>query len=151
MSGPHRSPVDVLVLLLREDQVLLMQRAGDAYGAGLWAVPSGKLEAGENVVAAVCREVVEELGVVVLPQDVEWFGVTQVRPPDGDARVGFAFRVSRWSGQPHNREPQLCSALQWWPLSSLPDPMMAYTLEVLRLHTAGEQFSVRGWEPRGLP
>ena len=69
MKAEHRSPVDVFALLLREGQVLLTRRAGGIPGAGQWALPSGRLEAGEHVVTAVCRELAEELGLLVVAQD----------------------------------------------------------------------------------
>lgn len=46
MTPPHRTPVDVLVLLLRWDRVLLTRRAGEVYQSGYRAVPGGHVDAG---------------------------------------------------------------------------------------------------------
>ncbi|HEY4117022.1 MAG TPA: NUDIX domain-containing protein [Byssovorax sp.] len=44
--------------------VLLIQR-GNPPRKGSWSIPGGRLEAGESIVAAVARELLEETGLVV--------------------------------------------------------------------------------------
>ena len=151
MTSQHRTPVDVLVLLEDHGRVLLTQRAGDIPGTGEWALPSGGVEADEDVISAVRRELTEELGISVDPGDVQFVGVTHARPPGGDARIGFGFVISRWAGDPEIREPERCSGLDWRAPSDLPEPTMAYTREILRLHVSGEGLSVRGWPPHPAP
>lgn len=145
MRDEHRSPIDVFALLLRDDQMLLTRRAGDIPGTGEWALPSGRLEAGEHVVAAMQRELTEELGVVASARDIECFGVCHGRPPDGDARMGFGFLISRWTGEPEIREPDKCSELAWWPVDGLPEPTMRYTQMILELFRGNDILALRGW------
>lgn len=52
------------VLLDRQDRVLLIKR-GKAPALGLWSIPGGRLEAGESLVDACRREVLEETGIGV--------------------------------------------------------------------------------------
>jgi 8-oxo-dGTP diphosphatase len=47
------------------DRVLLVRRAPGGSEAGRWELPGGKLEPGEELVAAVAREVLEETGLTV--------------------------------------------------------------------------------------
>jgi 8-oxo-dGTP diphosphatase len=54
--------------VVRGDRVLVAQR-GSGPLAGLWEFPGGKVEPGEDHLAALVRECAEELGVVVVPQD----------------------------------------------------------------------------------
>lgn len=145
MNQRHRMPVDVLVLLVRAGQVLLTLRTGDVYLAGHWAVPGGHVEGDEDVVSAAVREVAEEVGAR-LDHGVRFLGVTHHRPPHGDARVGFGFVATDWSGPVENREPDKCSRIAWFPLDALPTPTMPYTEEVVRLYRGGEVFSLHGWE-----
>lgn len=56
--------VGVGVLLARGEQVLLVRR-GVQPGRGLWALPGGYLDAGEDPAAAAEREALEEAGLVV--------------------------------------------------------------------------------------
>jgi 8-oxo-dGTP diphosphatase len=50
------------------DRVLVAQRSGGPYD-GCWEFPGGKVEAGESDLSALVREIGEELGVAVVPQD----------------------------------------------------------------------------------
>ncbi|MEO9167061.1 MAG: NUDIX domain-containing protein, partial [Aestuariivirga sp.] len=50
------------VAVFRGREVLLVRR-GQKLGQGLWSLPGGKVEVGENVAEAALREVLEETGV----------------------------------------------------------------------------------------
>jgi 8-oxo-dGTP diphosphatase len=61
--------VGVGAVILRDDQVLLVQR-GREPGYGLWSLPGGLVELGESLHDAVRREVREEAGLDVEVGDV---------------------------------------------------------------------------------
>ena len=52
------------VLVEQEDQVLLVQRLNEP-GVGLWSIPAGFVDAGEDPAAAAQRECLEETGLEV--------------------------------------------------------------------------------------
>lgn len=62
----------VVIILLRQGQVLLIQRATTLPRAGFWSPPTGKLEAGESYAQAVEREAMEELGLAVRALESLW-------------------------------------------------------------------------------
>lgn len=145
-SAPHRFPVDVLVLLQRDDGlILLTERAGGIYMSGAWAVPGGKVDAGEDVITAAAREVREETGIALTPTQLAFIGVTHHLPPHRDSRIGFGFLATAWRGDPRNVEPNKCSRLAWFALDDLPSPTMPYTAEVIRLYREKQTLSLHGW------
>ncbi|HZU62836.1 MAG TPA: (deoxy)nucleoside triphosphate pyrophosphohydrolase [Novosphingobium sp.] len=87
----------VAVALLRaEGQVLMQQRPPGKAHAGLWEFPGGKLEAGESAEIAACREIAEELGVVLRPADLVPVGFAS----NGGGLVILLYACRAWEGQP---------------------------------------------------
>ncbi|MBO1013815.1 NUDIX hydrolase [Achromobacter sp. SD115] len=59
---PQRPIAATIAAVVREGHVLLVQRANPP-DQGRWAFPGGKIDAGEGVLAAAARELLEETGV----------------------------------------------------------------------------------------
>ncbi|WP_405533346.1 NUDIX domain-containing protein [Streptomyces avidinii] len=152
-GGPrHTVPVDVHLVLRRDGgsgpEVLLSRRAGPVYAAGLWHLPSGHLEPGEDMVEGVIREAREETGVVIAAADVAAAVTVHHRPPQGaGSRIGVLFEVRRWSGAPRVMEPDRCDGMGWYPLDGLPDPMVAYCRAGLDAYRAGLPAAVHFQQP----
>lgn len=96
-----------------QGQVLIAKRLADKHQGGLWEFPGGKVEADENVLTALGRELHEEIGI----------DVTQARPlirvkhayPDKSVLLDV-WRVDGFSGEPHGREGQ---PVEWCALDAL--------------------------------
>jgi ADP-ribose pyrophosphatase YjhB (NUDIX family) len=58
--------VGVGAILIRRDRILMAQRGKEPL-KGWWSLPGGALETGESLRDAVCRETLEETGLVVRP------------------------------------------------------------------------------------
>ena len=65
MKSAPALQVAVGVLTDPQGNVLITRRAKQAHQGGLWEFPGGKLEAGENVLQALYRELQEEIGIQV--------------------------------------------------------------------------------------
>ncbi|MFE3446023.1 NUDIX domain-containing protein [Nocardia sp. NPDC059180] len=132
-------------LLLTDDQgrVLFGRRANTGYEDGAYHLPSGHLEAGESLVAALAREAKEEIGVTIDHSDIEFVHVMHNSSSGG--RVAFFFEVREWQDGPSNMEPDKCDDLSWFSLDTLPDRTIPYCREALRHIAAERKFSVYGW------
>lgn len=122
-----RVPIDVAVgMLLQSDgRFLLCTRPpGKAY-AGYWEFPGGKLEAGEDVVSALSRELAEEIGIQVR-EALPW-KTLQVDYPHALVRLHFC-RVLRWDGELRMLEGQDCA---WQSLPVQVQPILPGTIPVL--------------------
>ena len=53
-------------IIRKDSEILLLQRSSKSgFDPGLWELPGGKIDYGENLVEALEREVKEEVGLVI--------------------------------------------------------------------------------------
>ena len=126
-GGADRAVVQVAVgVLVRGDGAFLLtsRPAGKPY-SGYWEFPGGKLEAGENVRAALDRELREELGVQVLSAHA-WHD-EMVDYPHALVHLHF-WIVSAWEGELRMLEGQTFS---WQQLPVGLQPILPGTIPVL--------------------
>jgi 8-oxo-dGTP diphosphatase len=101
------------VLSLDRKKVLLIhrnRRPGDTH-LGKYNGLGGKLDATEDVVVCMRREIREEAGIecdhVVLRGTVSWPGFGK----QGEDWFGFVFLIDRWHGEPLRENPE--GSLEW--------------------------------------
>lgn len=126
-GGADRRVVEVAVgVMVRSDGAFLLtsRPAGKPY-AGYWEFPGGKLEAGEDVRAALVRELREELGVHVLSAR-PWHD-EMVDYPHALVHLHF-WLVSAWEGELRMLEGQTFS---WQQLPVDLEPILPGTIPVL--------------------
>src|SRR5512138_426757 len=99
-------PTTVHLFFIRGDQILMIRRFNTGYADGQYSVPAGHLDGGETVIAAARREAMEEVGVRIDPQDLEFSSV--MHRMNAEERVDFFVQVHRWEGEPVNAEPDKC-------------------------------------------
>ncbi|MEO0996641.1 MAG: 8-oxo-dGTP diphosphatase MutT [Pseudomonadota bacterium] len=84
------------ILLDDADKVLIAERLpGAAHGAGYWEFPGGKVEPGETALAALRRELAEELRIAIGP--AEPFMQLSHRYPERHVAIDF-WLIRRWDG-----------------------------------------------------
>ena len=125
----------VWVVLERGGRVLLARRSPGRYGAGLWGLPGGHVEAGETLARAGAREVREEVGVRVEVGALAPLGVTRYVTPEAEG-VDFFFRARSFEGEPAPIAE--CDAVAWHAPDALPTEVLPWLPRALELHlTAG--------------
>jgi 8-oxo-dGTP diphosphatase len=77
----------VAAVLYRAEEVLIFRRGPGMTGAGHWEFPGGKVEAGEDAVSALKREILEEIGAAI---EIEsYIGETVHQYPVKKIRLNF--------------------------------------------------------------
>jgi 8-oxo-dGTP diphosphatase len=126
--------VAVGVLIDADGRFLLTSRPPGKVYAGWWEFPGGKLEQGESVVAALARELHEELGITVL--EAHSWNTTRVDYAHARVRLHFC-KVLAWQGRFEMREEQ---AMSWQSLPVTVAPVLPGTLPVLEWFAAERGF-----------
>ena len=124
----HQVGVGAFVLNSKNEVLVVQEASGPLKGKGVWKMPTGLADAGEDVPRAAAREVLEETGLRAEPTSVlavrqahgfafgrsDLFFVVALRPEEGDsdeAQAAMALDSSKLVPQ----EEEVCAA-RWMPL-----------------------------------
>ncbi|MFT6092465.1 MAG: 8-oxo-dGTP diphosphatase [Pseudohongiellaceae bacterium] len=97
--------VHVAVGVVKNDlnQVLISLRRSDADQGGLWEFPGGKVDPGEDVRSALCREFKEELGI----NPTRFFPLKKILHQYSDKKVLLdVWTITSFDGEPQGLEGQ---------------------------------------------
>lgn len=109
----------VNVYIVEQCKVMLSRRANTGWLDGHLCAPGGHVEEGETPIEAMLREIKEELGVDVNPQDLDFLCVAQ-RNSKPEQYVAFEFVIKNKGYKYINAEPEKCSELVWVDINDLP-------------------------------
>ncbi len=116
------------LIVLRGEKILLLRRAKWApIWPDYWHCPTGSVEEHESPRETIIREAYEEVGLKVKPElgTVISVKARQFINPDLMYRdVSLFFVVKDFEGEPFNKEPRLHTAMEWFDLTELPEPII---------------------------
>lgn len=118
ISGRKLVEVAVGILQNQNGQYLLTTRPAGKVYAGYWEFPGGKLETGESVLAALRRELTEEIGIVITSAKVCCEQIVDY--PHAMVRLNFCI-VTEWVGDLSMREGQ---TFEWTNLPVSVSPVL---------------------------
>ena len=139
------------VVIERSDGRILLQKRSDF---GLWGLPGGNAEPGEDLNAVIVREILEETGLVVWDLTPFGFGcdpdLETVRFPNGDLCQFFVlnFATRSFSGDPKPLDGESL-AFGWYRPEALTEmlPNMKASLRAYHGFAATGAFQMIGSDP----
>jgi len=142
-----KSPIlygSVHLLIYRNDQVMLLKRKNTGFEDGKWSVVAGRMDGGEEVIAAAIREAKEEAGIDIDPDHLQIVGVMHRKNKDSEW-IDFYLKVQEWKGKIINAEPHKCEELKWFEVNRLPENMIAYVRKAVEKNHNERWFESVGW------
>ena len=108
----------------KENEFLLVQRSKKAkFAPGGYTIIGGSLEQDENFRQAAIREVEEEVGVIINPNDLT-FVHTFFRHGSLSNLTAHIFTCTTWQNEPYNKEPEKHEEIRWASLKTLPEKIL---------------------------
>ncbi len=122
----------------------MLRRANTGWRDGSWTVPAGHVEKKEGPIAAAVRELYEETGLIVTPNQLSE-PLVYFYPEDSheNERVSLFFELNEYNGQPINAEPSKADAAEWFDIDHLPKEMPPLLLRSLTDLKNGVRYSER--------
>ncbi len=98
-KNPTMLFVVAAALTNQDGEILLQKRPEGRQMAGLWEFPGGKVDAGESPESALVRELKEELGIDVDPENLVPF-IFASEPLEERNLLLLLYRCHHWRGEP---------------------------------------------------
>lgn len=131
--------LSVYLIIVKDGKTLLLRRQNTGYQDGNYGLVSGHADGDERATIAVCREVAEESGITIKPQELKFVHLMHRR--ENDERLDVFFTADKWEGEPKNMEPNKCDDLGWFLLDDLPPNTIPYIRQAIENFRAGIHYS----------
>jgi 8-oxo-dGTP diphosphatase len=117
-----------------EGRVFLSQRGPRAKNErGTWEFPGGSVEFGETLADAIVREFEEEYAMQI--ELLELLCVNDhILPAEGQHWVSPTYLARHSEAEPRIVEPEKCSAIGWFALDNLPEPLSLVSIDDMRAY-----------------
>lgn len=126
------------IFILKGTKVLLGRRANTGWMDGSLCPPGGHVEKGETPLIAAVREINEELGTTVDPNDLEFICVA-TRNAAPNEYVAYEFVLHEKEYEFTNAEPEKCSELVWVEIENLPNDVIDHFRQVIERSIVGDE------------
>lgn len=127
MSERYLSRIVVDLLLERKNpdngkmEILMLLRQGTGHFDGMYDLPGGHLEEGEDIFDATIREAKEEIGISIKRENLDMMHIYH-RYNKGVLK--FVFRADKYEGTLSNAEPDKSAEIKWVEFDNLPEQIV---------------------------
>lgn len=141
----------VYVLMIRDNKVLLLRRRNTGYMDGWYTIPSGYLKDGEKLLDAAAREVREETGVMIQPNDLKLSHFMRRYAP-GEDKIDFFFETRVWDLFIRIGEPETCDEVIWTDIGRIPEKTLLNVMDFIKYcYPKARFYSELGWGKERVP
>lgn len=114
--------IATLAIITQGDRILLGRKRGDPeIGDGTLNGPGGKKEPDETILAGLVREVEEDFGIMLNPEEVEKVSIITFFAAEEPSFEVHIFRASTFTGKPCETESMVPA---WYDTAELPVDQM---------------------------
>ena len=128
----------VNVFVIKGSRLMLGRRFNTGWMDGYLCPFGGHIEAGETPIVALLREIKEELGVVVKPEELEFVCVAARSTLAGET-VAYEFVIRDKQYEFKNNEPEKCRELTWVELDALPEDIIDHFQQIITRGIIGKE------------
>ena len=136
-------PITALLMLRKENKVLLLRRFNTGYEDGKYCFPGGHVEKGEPIHKAMIREAREEIGIEIEYKNLNLTHIFNRKVKD-NAYVDFIFECKEWRGKERIMEKDKSDELKWFDLNNIPDNIIPFMKEIF--NDKKRLYIPYGWE-----
>lgn len=130
VASQNVEPLGVCIIVLNNKNQVLLGKRKNAYKAGTYGVPGGRIELTESLVDCGKRELLEETGL----QAVTMRYLGSVREFQKNYNfIHFVFVCKRFTGIVTTMEPEKCEKWEWYDLDKLPKQLLRGHLAAIEL------------------
>ena len=135
----NHQPIGTAIIVVNKDNQILLGKRKNAFRAGLYGLPGGRIEIGEKLQSGATRELKEETDLN--SKKIEYLcTVKEWQKNENQDFIHFIFLCNDWSGKPKLLEPDKCEKWEWFDLENLPDNILPGHLAGINALKNGE-----GW------
>ncbi|MES2876183.1 MAG: NUDIX domain-containing protein [Patescibacteria group bacterium] len=154
MNDTRHSIIPAVWTILRNEQgqIFLLRRHNTGWRDGWWTVPAGHVDKDESPTFAALRELKEEAGIIVRPDDLSE-PLVHFYPADDrlHERVSLFFEVAGTQYAPVNAEPHKADRGEWFDPDALPEKIVPLLRRALLDLSAGVRYSERYYDADKYP
>jgi 8-oxo-dGTP pyrophosphatase MutT (NUDIX family) len=118
-------------ILRKDNKVFLMRRFNTGYRDGFLTLPAGHIEKDELPRETMLRELKEEIGIICNPESIIGAHAMHRVSDGGRTYVDYYFEISKYEGEPENKEPEKCDLVGWYDEENLPENTLLHVKTAL--------------------
>ena len=142
----HMAKLACYMLVFVDGKILLMKRQNSGCDDGMYSLPSGHIEEGEDPLEGAVRETLEEIGILVT--DLEFLSVIYRTNKSIGQKcskkdfVDFFFVCKSFNGTPRIMEPEKCSEIIFSDVYDLPENTVPQAKVAIENIDSGHNFMI---------